>query len=165
MQVAVISDTHIDSRATSIPDWVREEIRAADHTIHAGDFDSKAALEEVESLADGALTAVSGNMDPGALGLPLATTVELEGVEFVVTHGTGPTHNYEQRVAEIVTDERSDPSAVGVSGHTHSVLDDTVSGVRLLNPGSATGAEPAEEVTMLRATVSEGALDVQLRRT
>jgi len=100
-------------------------------------------------------------MDPGVLGLPLATTIELEGVEFLVTHETGPEHNYERRVAEILTDERSDPSAVGVSGHTHSVLDDTVSGARLLNPGSATGVEPAEEVTMLRATVSAGNLDVE----
>ena len=159
MDVALISDTHIPSRASAIPDPFRERIESAAHVIHAGDFDSEGALSNVRALAS-RLTAVSGNMDP-RIGLPDRATVELGGVTFVVTHGTGSKRGYEDRVANIVREE-ADADAVGVCGHTHEVLDTTHGGVRLLNPGSATGAAPADETTMMTATVGDGELDVTL---
>ena len=157
MDIALISDTHIPSRASRIPDSFRERIEAADHVIHAGDFDSEGALSNVTALA-ARLTAVGGNMDP-RVGLPDRATVELGGVTFVVTHGTGSKRGYEDRVATIVREEAGE-NAVGVAGHTHEVLDTTHGGVRLLNPGSATGAAPAERATMMTATVADGELDV-----
>ena len=157
MDVALISDTHIPSRANRIPDAFRERIAAADHVVHAGDFDSEGALSNVRALA-ARLTAVGGNMDP-RIGLPDRATVELGGVTFVVTHGTGSKRGYEDRVANIVREEAG-AGAVGVSGHTHEVMDATHGGVRLLNPGSATGAAPADRATMLTATVRDGELDV-----
>jgi putative phosphoesterase len=156
MNVAILSDTHIPSRAMHIPDAFRERIQAADHVIHAGDFNSKGALKDIQRLAS-ELTAVGGNMDP-SIGLPAVATVTLGGVEFVVTHGTGPSHGYRQRVANTVHQHGTD--AVGVSGHTHEVLDTTHDGARLLNPGSATGAAPASRATMMTATVADGSLDV-----
>ncbi|WP_227352776.1 metallophosphoesterase family protein [Haladaptatus salinisoli] len=164
LRVAVISDTHIPSRANRIPDWVRTRIQDADHTIHAGDFDSADALASVRELTDGNLTAVAGNTDPRSLRLPEVATLEREGVAFVVTHGTGPKRGYRDRVAETVretADGSGGASVVGVAGHTHEVMDETVDGVRLLNPGSATGAAPAREATMLVATVEDGGMSVQ----
>jgi putative phosphoesterase len=161
MELAIVSDTHVPSRAPAIPDWVRDRVRQADHTIHAGDFDSAEALATVEDLAT-ELTAVSGNIDPG-LGLPDVATVEFGGVTFVVTHGTGSPAGYEERVRDIVLDHAG-RSAVGVCGHTHRVLDTVVDGVRLLNPGSATGADPAAEVTMLTVRVADGQLAVTVNR-
>ena len=162
MDVALISDTHIPSRASRIPEDFRERIRAADHVVHAGDLDSEGALSNVRALA-ARLTAVGGNMDP-RIGLPDRATVELGGVTFVVTHGTGPKRGYEDRVANIVREEAGTDveDAVGVAGHTHEVLDTTHGGVRLLNPGSATGASPAERATMMTATVTDGDLHVEL---
>ncbi|WP_136716713.1 metallophosphoesterase family protein [Halorientalis salina] len=160
MNVAIISDTHIPSRANRIPTWVRERVRSADHVIHAGDFDSRDPLATIEDLAAG-LTAVSGNMDRG-LGLPSVATVDLGGVEFVVTHGTGSKTGYEQRVARTVRDHASEGPTVGVSGHTHELQDTTVEGVRLLNPGSATGAAPATSTSMLTARVTDGELTVEV---
>ena len=160
MEVAVISDSHIPSRAQRIPDPFRDRVADADHVIHAGDFDSKGALADMRDLAP-ALTAVSGNMDP-RIGLTSVATVELGGVEFVVTHGTGSPRGYEQRVADTVHEHASTDDAVGVAGHTHEVLDTTYDGVRLLNPGSVTGAAPASRTTMMTATASDGALDVTL---
>jgi putative phosphoesterase len=163
MRVALLSDTHIKSRAAELPEWVREELRAADHAIHAGDFDSRPALEEIRSLAADH-TIVGGNMDR-AFDLPEVATVALGGVRFVVTHGTGPDANYESRVAAIVDDyAATERPTVGVSGHTHALLDTTVDGYRLLNPGSATGAWPAQEATMMVAEVADGELDVEVRR-
>jgi len=163
MDVAIISDTHIPSREPSIPAWARRLISDADHVIHAGDFDSTKALADVRQLAP-RVTAVSGNMDPRGVGLPEIETVRLGGVTFVVTHGTGSKRNYEQRVADIVAEHAADGPTVGVSGHTHQLLDEIVDGYRLLNPGSVTGAAPADEATMLTAEVSGGEIDVTVRR-
>ena len=92
-------------------------------------------------------------------------TADLGGVRIVVTHGTGPDAGYEKRVAAVVDDHAAaDRPTVGVSGHTHSLLDTRVDGYRLLNPGSATGAWPANEATLMEARVEDGALDVEVRR-
>jgi hypothetical protein len=163
MELAIISDTHVPSRAGAIPDWVRERVEAADHTIHAGDFDTIETFREVSALAGESLTAVRGNVDPGSVDLPVVDSVTRGGVEFVVTHGTGARVGYEDRVAAAVT-ERGGPDAVGVAGHTHEYQDEVHDGVRILNPGSATGAAPATETTMLTATVADGTLDVTLHR-
>ncbi|MFB6307981.1 MAG: metallophosphoesterase family protein [Haloarculaceae archaeon] len=162
MQVAIISDTHIPSRATEMPADFRERVRAADHVIHAGDFDSKGAYADIDDLAP-EMTAVRGNMDPG-IGLPRSTTVELGGVTFAVTHGTGSPHGYEDRVAELARANADEPR-VGVAGHTHEVLDTVHGGVRLLNPGSATGASPASRATMMTAAVDAGEIDVTLHES
>jgi len=163
MDVAIIADTHVPSRASGIPGWVRERVRAADHVIHAGDFETSAVVETVRALADGSLTAVQGNIDGPDVDLPAVATVERGGVEFVVTHGTGDRVGYEDRVAGAVR-EHGGPDAVGVAGHTHEPLDTVHEGVRILNPGSATGADPATGTTMLTATVGTGDPDVRLHR-
>jgi len=157
MHVAILGDTHIPSRAQRIPEAFRERVRDADHVVHAGDFDSKGAIADMRDLAP-ELTAVSGNMDP-RVGLPAVATVELGGVTFVVTHGTGPPHRWHDRVVDVVRDEPDEPR-VGVAGHTHEVVDTVHADVRLLNPGSATGAAPADRTTMLTAEVADGKVDV-----
>ncbi len=160
MDVVIVSDTHIPSRARRLPTAVRDRIQRADHAIHAGDFDSKSAYSDVDHLAS-RLTAVTGNTDP-RVGLPDVASVELGGREFVVTHGTGPHRGYEQRVAETVRSEATTDDPVGVAGHTHEALDTTRDGVRILNPGSATGARPATRTTMMVAEVDDGEVDVEL---
>lgn len=167
MSLAIVSDTHVPGRASGIPEWVCDQVRAADHVIHAGDVTDEPTLDRFRELST-ELTAVSGNMD-GGLGLPTAATVEYRGVPIVVTHGTGPVAGYERRVLRAVREHAGDgaegtapPKAVGVAGHTHEVLDTTADGVRLLNPGSATGADPADRATMMTATVEDGELHVDI---
>lgn len=159
VRVAVISDTHIPSRAASIPAWVRQRVQRADHTIHAGDFDSSDAYATVLELTDGNLTAARGNTDPGSVNLPMIDSVTVEGVTFVVTHGTGDRRQYKERVAKLVREHDANAD-IGVSGHTHDPLDTTVDGLRLLNPGSATGASPAKRATMKTVSVEDGVFEV-----
>lgn len=159
MEIAIISDTHIPSRATRIPPAFREKIEAADHVIHAGDFDSKGALADIRDLSS-ELTAVAGNTDP-PVGLPAVATLDCAGSRFVVTHGDGSRGTYEQRVVETAR-EHGGPDAVGIAGHTHEPLDTEHDGTRLLNPGSVTGAAPAKRPTMLTATVEAGELAITL---
>jgi putative phosphoesterase len=132
---------------------VVRELEDADHVVHAGDFDSPEAYERVRGLAPN-LTACIGNLDPD-LGLPEVATADLEGVRFVVTHGSGPLEGYEERVGTAVADHADGPT-LGVSGHTHQVMDEVLDGHRVLNPGSATGADPASMATMMVAEVADG---------
>lgn len=160
-RIAVVSDTHIPSRASEIPAWVREEVENADLVVHAGDFDSVEAHESFRELAPDAVR-VTGNMDPAALGLSTTETLDAGGVRFVITHGTGDLADYEERVAGIVADHAAaDRPTVGISGHTHQRADREVDGYRLLNPGSATGADPATETSMLVVEAEDGAVDVE----
>jgi len=178
MRVAIVADSHIPSRAEELPDWVRDELRGADRVIHAGDFDSREAYDDIAELA-GELTAVRGNMDPEmtTVDLPETATLDVEGVRFVVTHGTGDLDDYEPRVAGIVRDNAGDvETVVGVAGHTHQLTDTTIdpataaddrssiAGIRLLNPGSATGADPASFASMFVLRVEDGEIDVQVER-
>lgn len=162
-EVAIVGDTHVPSRAGAIPAWVRERVAGADHSIHVGDFDAAETLATVEDLAAG-LTAVAGNMDPAGLELPRVATLDVEGVRFVVTHGTGAPANWADRVAATAREHGGDGATVGVAGHTHQVVDREHDGVRLLNPGSATGAAPATEASMLTATVAGEDLTVEAHR-
>lgn len=163
VELAILGDTHIPSRSASIPAWVRERVRAADHTVHTGDFDSPETLDRIATLASGDLTAVAGNDDPPEIDLPEVAVLDREDVRFVVTHGNGGSAGYEDRIARVVR-QHGGEGAIGVSGHTHEYLDTVFDGRRLLNPGSATGAHPAGEPTMMTATVDGGDVEIELRR-
>ncbi|MFC4448817.1 metallophosphoesterase family protein [Halorussus aquaticus] len=162
VEIAIVSDTHVPSRAERIPDWVAERVREADYTIHAGDFDSPEAYETVADLAGENLTAVAGNMDPDSLDLPEVATVDVGDTTFVVTHGTAATaEEYEETVAAAVSEELTGPG-IAVAGHTHAVVDDDIEGIRFLNPGSATGADPANVATMMTVEILEGEVNTKM---
>lgn len=183
MQLAVVSDTHIPEREAEIPEPFRERIAGADHVVHAGDFETADVLDGVRDLAP-ELTAVKGNVDAKDLGLPMVDAVTLDGVTFVVTHGTlnlaeaalyptdGMVMSETDWLNAIADTARirarawaSDDPVVGVGGHSHQVVDEVHEGVRVLNPGSATGADPAEEATMMTVEVDgevEGGEDVEV---
>ncbi|PSQ17668.1 YfcE family phosphodiesterase [Halobacteriales archaeon QS_8_69_26] len=177
MQLAILSDTHVPERADAVPEAFRERIAAADHVIHAGDFETPEVVTEVRDLAAD-LTAVHGNVDPKDVGLPTVADVTVEGVTFVVTHGTlnpveaavyghdGMVMSAEDWKRAIADTARARTRAwdganvVGVGGHSHVVEDDVHEGVRVLNPGTATGANPDDDTTMMTATVEDGDVDV-----
>jgi putative phosphoesterase len=186
MQIAVVADTHVPNRAPETPEWVRRRVAAADHTVHAGDFDSRAELDRFRAWTDGDLTAVRGNIDPPAVDLPRVATLDVSvstpadraGADvgnagdargdwrFVVTHGhrrgRDDPHDYAERVAGVVTANATGPPrrTVGVAGHTHRLLDTRVDGYRLLNPGSATETRPMGGGSMLEVTVDGDGVNV-----
>lgn len=104
----------------------------------------------------------------------------LGGVTFVITHGManhvqaavydhGQVLTREDWLDAVADTARSrtrswegDGSVVGVGGHTHQVEDDVHEGFRVLNPGTATGAAPADEASMMTADVADGDIDVAL---
>ena len=179
MQVAILSDTHIPGQKERIPDAFRERIRAADRVVHAGDFGSKDALADVRELASD-LTAVYGNADPADIDLPPVASTEIGGVTFVAIHGIvnpveravssseGVVFNDDDWLdaiadtarARVRAQAQADGTVVGVGGHSHKVEDEMHDGIRVLNPGSATGVGEDVEPTMMTVEVADGDLDV-----
>lgn len=173
MNVAILSDMHIPGQATELPDAFREHVRSADQVIHAGDFGSLEAYESVSSMAS-ELTAVYGNADPDDIDLPPVASTTVGGVTFVVVHGIvdvvkratasseGVVMNRDDWLDAVasVTRVRAEEPRVGIGGHSHEVEDTVHDGVRVLNPGSATGVGRAEGTTMMTATVADGELSV-----
>ncbi|MCU4751299.1 metallophosphatase family protein [Halobacteria archaeon AArc-curdl1] len=60
----------------------------------------------------------------------------------------------------------TDRPVVGVSGHGHEIEDESHNGVRVLNPGSATGVGPADgTATMMTAEVSDSRIDITVHES
>lgn len=117
MRIAVISDTH-DRYPPTLPG----RLKGADEIWHLGDVCDPAVLAEFEALGP-PLSVVLGNCDEH-LAWPLDRTLEREGVKFYLTH---------------IPPSRAPRGVQAVlHGHTHVPRDETIGGVRWLNPGCIT---------------------------
>ena len=115
MRIAVIADTH-----NRLPSSVRAELTTADEIWHLGDICAPEILKELRALGP-AVHAIGGNCDPRGLA-PETLTLQREGHTFFLVHE--PPHSV--------------PPSTGFAlhGHTHVPRDETLHGVRHLNPGS-----------------------------
>lgn len=121
MLIGVISDIH-----GPLPDYARDALEGVDAILCAGDVETAQAIWQLEAIAP--TIAVAGNCDwhlQGVLDLPRTARPRLGGVRFFLVH----------RPQDIGTP--ADDVQVVVHGHTHVPRDETVDGIRYLNPGSA----------------------------
>ncbi|MFJ9641495.1 metallophosphoesterase family protein [Streptomyces sp. NPDC101206] len=162
MRLLLTSDTHLPTRAKTLPDDLLAAVDEADAVVHAGDWTDEATLDLLQSRAR-RLIGVYGNNDGPALRrrLPEVARARLSGLRFGVVHETGAAAGRERRCAERFPD-----LDVLVFGHSHIPWDSTApGGLRLLNPGSPTDRRRQPFCTFMTLTVSEGALhDVTLHR-
>jgi putative phosphoesterase len=160
LRLLVVSDTHVPSRARTLPSRVWAAVENADVVFHAGDWVTAALLDEFEHRSQ-RLIAVYGNNDGPELRrrLPETASVTLDGVRFAMVHETGPAKGRERRCEALYPD-----ADVLVFGHSHIPWDTTSpGGLRLLNPGSPTDRRRQPVCTYLSATVDAGNLvDVRL---
>lgn len=114
MLIAVLSDTH-GRYPTKLPEFLKE----ADEIWHLGDVCDPEVLVEFELIGP-PVRVVLGNCD-AEISWPLDLTLRREWVEFFLTH----------------IPPRRVPADVQVvlHGHTHLPRDETINGVRWLNPG------------------------------
>ncbi len=88
MKIIAISDTHIKegSILAQIPAGLARLIKDADIVIHAGDFVTKEAYDELSGICR--LEAVHGNMDEPELKrlLPARKVLELDGLSLGIIH-------------------------------------------------------------------------------
>lgn len=128
MRVGVLSDTHGLLRPEVI-----EALAGVDLILHAGDVGGAGVLERLGALAP--VTAVSGNVDGGALRrhLPRVAEVSVGGLVFVVTHGDRFGSPAPRQLREAYP--RADAI---VFGHTHRVeISDPGDAAMVVNPGTA----------------------------
>ena len=150
--VAVIADTHLPRGSRRLPEECVECLRAADLTIHAGDFSSRGAYDEIEGLSR-KLIAVRGNVDDAELQARLAerAEVEIDGARVAVVHDAGPARG---RLARL---RRAFPEADAVIfGHSHMPLHERQGGFQIFNPGSPTERRRAPHRTFGIAEVERG---------
>ncbi|MGW6130703.1 metallophosphoesterase family protein [Cellulomonas sp. NPDC055163] len=162
MQLLLLADTHLPTRARDLPGTVWDEVDAADVVLHAGDWVDVALLDVLERRAR-RLVGCWGNNDGPELRarLPEVARVELAGLRVGVVHETGASTGREAR-ADVAYPDLD----VLVFGHSHIPWDTTTPrGLRLLNPGSPTDRRRQPACTYLTARAEAGRLhDVELHR-
>ena len=158
MVIAVISDTHLPRGARRIPDECVERLAAADLILHAGDFASVEALEEIEAIGP-PLAAVHGNVDSTEVRrrLPAERTVDAGGVRIAMVHDAGPSRGRIERMRARFPD-----AAAVVYGHSHIPLHEEREGFQIFNPGSPTDRRRQPRHTMGLARVKNGRLSFEL---
>jgi putative phosphoesterase len=126
MRIAVLADTH-----NHLPAAVRSAVVSADEIWHLGDVGSPALLQELRGLGP-PVTVVRGNCDPRGLA-PETLLLERGGHMFFLIH---------EPPAQVPPGAR-----FALHGHTHVPRDETIHGVRYLNPGTVSkpnrGAPPS----------------------
>ena len=134
----LISDTHIPTRARTIPEKALEVFRDADLIIHAGDLVQLGALSALEELAS--VVVVCGNMDERDVRqrLPKMNSVKIYDWKIGVVHDSGALWGTE-RMKRIA---KQNEFNVLVFGHTHRPFLRQEDGTLFVNPGSPTNPLP-----------------------
>jgi putative phosphoesterase len=114
VRIAVISDTH-----DRVPAGLAERLAIADEVWHLGDVCMPSVLAHFEARCP-LLRVVMGNCDSD-FSWPLTLELEREGAKFYLVH--------------IPPAKSPDGVNFVLHGHTHVPRDDTIRGVRWLNPG------------------------------
>lgn len=139
MIIAVCSDAHgakrhMDAMLAALPE-------SLDALCFLGDVDKDAKYLDwgLRELRPGAaFYAVVGNNDPFS---PLPQTIEMtfEGVKTMLTHG----HLFQVKrtMNQLASAAASRGCALALFGHSHWRTDETIGGVRLINPGALMAGE------------------------
>lgn len=162
MRLVLLSDTHLPSRAKTLPTQLWEAIEAADVVIHAGDWVNVDLLDELTARSRQLIGCWGNNDGPDLRArLPEVARVTLDGLAVAVVHETGAAKGREERC------ERAYPDIdLLVFGHSHIPWDTTTPrGLRLLNPGSPTDRRRQPFCTYQTAEITDGRLgDVVLHK-
>ncbi len=128
MKIIVVSDTHGSKDALR---RIMELNSGADAVVHCGD--SRGEMEEIKMRYPGKqYYEVRGNCDIGSA-LPQTLTFELDGFRYMVTHGHA--YNVKYGLDRLFYAAKE----AGVDAVLHTALDETVEGIRLINPGACGG--------------------------
>ncbi len=128
MKLVIVSDTHRDFYALSD---IVEKNRDADLFIHLGDGERE--YEDIRCVhPEFAYLYVRGNNDWGMY--PPNNTISLCGHKLYMCHG----HSFDRSSLKsfLAATASVNGCDIALFGHTHVMCDETVDGIRLINPGS-----------------------------
>jgi putative phosphoesterase len=142
MKIIAISDTHIKSGSIieALPTGLVKLIKEADIVIHAGDFVTKQAYEELTAICR--LEAVHGNMDEVKIKnlLPERKIIKVDGVKIGIVHEATLSINDTTGARYMAKEMDAD---VLIFGHIHKPVIEK-SDVLLVCPGSPTAPRLSE---------------------
>lgn len=147
LRIGVISDTHGLLRPEAL-----EQLRGAQHIIHAGDIGAPTIIETLQALAP--TTAIRGNVDRAewAAVYPDTQTLNIAGLSFHVLHN----------IADLRPDVSSSGIDVVIHGHSHRASMATRGRTLFLNPGSAGPRRFTLPVTVASLTIAQGCARPQI---
>ena len=125
-------------------------LRGCDTIVHAGDIGNQDVLEKLREIAP--VTAIRGNVDHWATGMPDSDVVEVESRRLYILHN----------VNELDFDPRTAGIDIVVSGHSHKSRIHEVDGVLFLNPGSAGPRRFSLPVTLALLTITDEQLEPRI---
>jgi len=131
LKIGVISDTHAQT-IEDVPWSIMNALEDVDLIIHAGDFTERAMLDGLRDIAE--VRAVYGNMDSGELKrmLPDKRTIEIEGKQIGLVHGSGGPWGMAERLRPLFGDVD-----IIIFGHSHLSFNEDMRGTLMFNPGRA----------------------------
>jgi uncharacterized protein len=133
LRIVVVADTHSAPHPQAA---VHIAAQRPDHILHAGDIGDLVVLDRLARLAP--LTAIRGNIDTRAAGLPDAITIDVrDGDETILTLLLLHIAVYGPKLrADAARLARSERASVVVCGHSHVPFLGRDKGLLIVNPGS-----------------------------
>lgn len=155
--IGVLSDTHIPSRTSDIPNKIIEDFkkRKVDYIFHLGDYTELEVYEKLKELfGDDKVFGISGNMDGRDVNNTLPPTREITLIDYKIflTHGSGGPNRIINRLNRSY--ELSEYDIV-IFGHVHQPINEEHDGVLYLNPGTPTDKRFADINTYGILTLSK----------
>jgi len=141
--VGVISDTHVPTRTSKIPETVIADLkkRKIDYLFHLGDFSSIETYNElIQLFGKDKLIAVKGNMDFDKelkAVLPDKLEFEIFGHKILMLHGMGGPNMIIKRLMKKLDLANSNYDLI-IFGHTHRPVNEKHDGILFFNPGTTT---------------------------
>jgi putative phosphoesterase len=132
--IGLISDTHIPSRAASLPKEVFASFENVDYIIHAGDLVELSVIDTLEQIAP--VLAVHGNIDTPETknALPVMNSLKILDRKIGVIHNPDILYGMDQ-MRELT---KTNNFNVLVYGHTHNANIKWEENILYINPGSPT---------------------------
>lgn len=160
MKIALISDTHIPTSLSRLPDVLLDQIAGVDAILHAGDIVSNGVLDTLNAIAP--TTAVAGNMDPPEVAAKLSDRelLQFAGRAIGLKHGHQP-HGVQSHYIGQPYDSPSMtvffelmstqlPGAdIIVFGHFHRAVITHWNNITFINPGAVSPVHGACSFAML----------------
>lgn len=151
MQIAIISDTHLQKNTGQLDDLI-SEFQNMDLVVHAGDYGDLWVLKYLQEHFK--FTGVWGNTDDNAIreALPEKIIMKFGAYRVGVCHAHGKGKTTIERAYNNFNNEQVD---IIIFGHSHQPIISTKNKVLMLNPGSLTNKRKERWFTYIVLSVDQ----------
>jgi putative phosphoesterase len=138
MRIGVVSDTHMFSRASHLPEALVEGLRGVELILHAGDWMDEAVIDLFAAIAP--VDGIAGNNDCVEIinRFGRRKVLKLAGYRVGMVHGDGGRSTPDSAFRSFCDSSGNGTVDVVLFGHSHIPYLEERGGMLLFNPGSPT---------------------------